>query len=529
MGAGKGVDIAQLTKSMAARKGGEPALVDDQGETTWSQFDERVNRVIHALRDAGLRQGDTIALLCGNRREFFEVTVAAMHAGLVVVPVNWHWVAEELAYVIDDSDAAALIVEGRYATVADEACGDARASRCRTRVVIGDPVPDGFEPYEQVLARSAAAEPEGQSSGGPMFYTSGTTGFPKGVRSSVTAVGHDVALVELVAQTIVGLLQIPTDGVTLLEGPAYHSAQWALSVLPLVGASSTVVMRHHFDAAELLELVDRHGVTNMHLVPTQFIRLLKLPDELRRHFGGQSLVSVIHGAAPCPLEVKRRMLEWWGPVITEYYGGTEGGFLTTISGSEWLAKPGSLGRATPLTELMIVADDGHVCEAGEPGQIYFKSLIGSDFTYHKAPDKTAAAHLAPGVATLGDVGYLDEDGYLFMSDRKIDMIISGGVNIYPAEVEGVLVGHPAVADAAVFGIPDDEMGEQVKAAVELAAGATPSPELAAELLAYARKHLAGYKVPKTIDFEDHLPRHPTGKLSKRLLRDPYWEGSGRTI
>jgi long-chain acyl-CoA synthetase len=529
MGSDKEAEIAQMTKPIAERKGGEIALVDEHGETTWSEFDERVNRMIHAVRAAGLTTGDTIALMCGNRREFFEVTVAAIHAGLVVVPVNWHWVAAELAYVIADSDAAALIVEGRYAAVAAEACADDRAVGCPTRIVIGDPVPDGFEAYEQVLARSAPDEPEEQSSGGPMFYTSGTTGFPKGVRSGLTATGHDPALVALVAQAAVGLLQIPSDGVTLLEGPAYHSAQWALSVLPLLGAASTVVMRHHFDAAELLELVDRYGVTNIHLVPTQFIRLLKLHDEVREGFGGESLVTVIHGAAPCPLEVKQRMLAWWGPVITEYYGGTEGGFLSIVSAQEWLAKPGSLGRPTNTTELMIVAEDGHVCEVGEAGQIYFKSRIGTDFEYHKAPKKTEAAHLAPGVGTLGDVGYLDDDGYLFMSDRKIDMIISGGVNIYPAEIEGVLVCHPVVTDAAVFGIPDDEMGEQVKAAVELAAGTTASDDLAAELIAYAREHLAGYKVPKTIDFEEQLPRSPTGKLYKRLLRDPYWEGSGRTI
>jgi len=513
---------------VAERKGDTVALVDEYGETTWAEFDSRVNRLIHALRAAGLTTGDTIAVMCGNRREFFEITVASGHTGLIVVPVNWHWVAAELAYVLDDSDAAVLFVEDRYAAVAAEACADDRAARCPTRIVIGGAAA-GFSPYEAFLAGASSEEPEGQVSGGPMFYTSGTTGFPKGVRSSVTATGHDPEVLALVAQVAVGMLHIPADGVTLLEGPVYHSAQWALSVLPLLGAASTVVMRQHFDPAETLELIDRYQVTNIHFVPTQFIRLLKLPDDVRARFDGRSLVTVIHGAAPCPLEVKQRMLAWWGPVITEYYGGTEGGFLTVVTGEEWSARPGTLGQPTNMTELIIVAEDGAVCAAGVPGQIYFKSLIGSDFTYHKAPEKTEAAHRAPGVGTLGDIGYLDDEGYLFMSDRKIDMIISGGVNIYPAEIEGVLVGHPAVADAAVFGIPDDEMGEQVKAAVELTPGFTASDDLAAELVAFARQNLAGYKAPKTIDFEERLPRHPTGKLYKRLLRDPYWEGSGRTI
>jgi long-chain acyl-CoA synthetase len=524
--------MAQLIAAIAERKGTEPALIDEQGTTSWAELDGRINRLIDALRTRGLAPGATFALMVGNRREFFEATVAAMHGGWIVVPVNWHWVAEELAYVIDDSDAAALIVDGRFADVAAVACADARADRCPIRIMVNDEgtdPPEGFESYEAVLAAASAGEPADQSSGGPMFYTSGTTGFPKGVRGTLSAAGHDIALVDLTAQVVCGLLQLPTDGVTLLEGPAYHSAQWVFSILPLVGAASTVVMRHKFDAAEMLRLIDEHGVTNIHLVPTQFSRMLKLPDDVRAQFDGSSLVTVMHGAAPCPIDVKRRMVEWWGPAITEYYGGTEGGFLTMISGDEWLARPGSLGRATSMSELMIVAEDGHRCAPNEPGQIYFRSTTGGDFSYHKAPEKTEAAHLEPGVGTLGDIGYLDEDGYLFMSDRKIDMIISGGVNIYPAEIEGVLVGHPAVGDAAVFGIPDDEMGEHVKAAVELVDGYEPSEALEAELIAYVREHLAGYKAPKSVDFEVQLPRHPTGKLYKRLLRDRYWEGTGRTI
>jgi long-chain acyl-CoA synthetase len=314
----------------------------------------------------------------------------------------------------------------------------------------------------------------------------------------------------------------------LLEGPAYHSAQWVFSVFPLL-RGSTVVMRHKFDPAETLELVDRHQVTNVHLVPAQMIRMLKLDDDVRAGFDGSSLEVVYHGAAPCPPDVKRQMLEWWGPVVAEYYGGTEGGFLTLITGEEWLEHPGSIGKALSTVELLILDDDGEPVPPGEPGQIWFKSLLGTDFEYHKAPEKTAAAHREPGVGTLGDIGYADDDGFLYLSDRKIDMIISGGVNIYPAEIEGVLVGHPAVADAAVFGVPDDDMGESVKAAVQLVDGEQPSAEVEASIVAHVREHLAGYKAPRSIDFEAQLPRTPTGKLLKRLLRDPYWEAAGRSI
>jgi long-chain acyl-CoA synthetase len=520
--------MAELLTSWAEQDPTRPALVDERGSTPWADLDRRVNRLVHALRDLGTQPGDTVALMCANRREAFEITLAAMHMSLVVVPVNWHWVADELAYVLTDSRASVLFVDDLHLEVARAATRD--LPTCRHRIVIGAaPEPtDGFTPYEQLVASGSPDEPEGQSSGGPMFYTSGTTGFPKGVRGTLTRYGLPPTIFQLIGGSITGMLGIPDAGVTLLTGPMYHSAQWISSMAPLV-MGSTVVMRHRFDAGEVLELIDRHAVTNVHLVPTQFIRLLNLPDATRAAFDGESLVVVAHGAAPCPLDVKRRMLEWWGPIITEYYGGTEGGFLSMITGTEWLEHPGSLGRETAMTELLVVNDEGQPAGIGEPGQIYFRSKVGGDFEYHNAPDKTSAAHLEPGVGTLGDIGYLDGDGYLFLSDRKIDMIISGGVNIYPAEIEGVLSSHPAVNDAAVFGIPNDEMGEEVKAAVELVPGIDKSDELAAELTSFVRQHLAGYKAPRSVDFVDELPRHPTGKLFKRSLRDPYWEGLERKI
>ena len=335
-------------------------------------------------------------------------------------------------------------------------------------------------------------------------------------------------MMELVGGGLSQMLGIPADGTTLICGPVYHSAQWAFSFLPLL-IGSRVLMRHRFDPAETLELIDDHKVTNVHLVPTQFHRLLKLDDGIRQPFDGGTLAVVWHGAAPCPPETKRKMIDWWGPVVSEYYGSTEGSIVTQITATEWLDRPGSVGKPGAMVEITIRDDDGQLLPAGESGQIYVKNLMGSDFEYHNEPQKTADVHLEPGVFTFGDVGYFDEDGYLYLSDRKIDMIISGGVNIYSAEIEAVLVQHPAVEDAAVFGIPNDEFGEEVKAAVKLAPGRKADDALSQTLIDFCREHLAHYKAPRSIDYEEEFPRHETGKLYKRLLRDRYWQGQGRTI
>ncbi|MEE4300553.1 MAG: AMP-binding protein [Pseudomonadales bacterium] len=521
--------MARMTAKHAASHAQAAALVDEHGTTSWGEFDARVNRLVHALRGAGLAPGDVFATFCGNRREFFEIMTAAAHGGWLFVPVNWHFTAEELAYVVDNSDSKLLFADARFEAVVREAVAREDFPALPEPVLIGaDAAHDGFTDYEAFLATGSDAEPADQCMGGPMFYTSGTTGRPKGVRSKSQPPGGPIEVLEMMSAGMPGMLQLPEGGTTLLCGPVYHSAQWAFSFLPLMNGSA-VVMHHRFDAAEVLRAIDAHRVTNVHLVPTQFHRLLKLDPETREAFDGSSLVAVWHGAAPCPPDAKRRMLEWWGPVVHEYYGSTEGSIVSVCPAEQWLAKPGSLGRPVPIVEVRIVKEDGSPAGPGESGQIYVKHLMGSDFEYHKEPEKTASAHLEPGVFTFGDVGYLDEDGDLFMSDRKIDMIISGGVNIYPAEIEGVLTSHPAVADAAVFGIPNEEFGEEVKAAVELVPGQVGSAALAAELVAHVRAHLAGYKAPKSVDFEAALPRHPTGKLYKRLLRDRYWQDAGRAI
>jgi long-chain acyl-CoA synthetase len=359
-----------------------------------------------------------------------------------------------------------------------------------------------------------------------MFYTSGTTGRPKGVRR-LAGLGAPIEQAAMTSRGFAMFLGAPLPGTTLLCGPVYHSAQWAFSYLLLM-AGSPVVMRHKFDPAETLRLIDRYRVTNVHLVPTQFTRLLRLDEATRRGFDGSSLRVVWHGAAPCPPEVKRRMIEWWGPVVTEYYGGTEGAIVTLIRAPEWLERPTSVGRPLPGVELLVVSDGDRPCPTGEPGQVYVRSMMAADFEYHGDRDKTAAAHRGPGVFSMGDIGFLDAGGYLHLVDRKIDLVISGGVNIYPAEIERVLSEDPRVGDVAVFGIPDDEFGEQVMAVVEPAPGVDAGAALREDLLALCRARLAGFKVPRRLEFAA-LPRTETGKLAKRRLRDPYWTESGRRI
>ncbi len=514
--------MAENIKIIADQRPDEAALIDEQGETTWRELNDNVNRLIRVLRDAGLGTGSTVGILMSNRREYFEVLAACAHASMTAVPINWHCVAEEVEYVLDNSDAEALLTDDRFVELAAQASSG--LDRLRMRVVVGKAnnaasVQGGFLAYEEVLANADDDEPEDQGEGDVMFFTSGTTGRPKGVRR-LSPPGGSLEQSRLRSMGFSALLGVPQARTTLLCGPLYHSAQWAFSYLPL-GVGSTVVMRHKFVSEEVLELIDRYRITSVHLVPTQFIRLLRVDDETRDAFDGSSLELVMHGAAPCPPGVKRRMIEWWGPVVAEYYGGTEGAVISIIRSDEWLERPGSVGKPLPIVEVTVIAEDGRPADTGQPGQIYVRNQMAPDFKYHKEPGKTEEAHLGPGVFTMGDIGYLDEDGYLFLTDRKIDMIISGGVNIYPAEIEMTLGDHPAVRDVAVIGVPDEEYGEQVKAVVELNDGFDPSETTVAELIAHCRKHLAGYKAPKTIDFDATLPRHPTGKLYKRLLRERY--------
>ncbi len=518
--------MSELIKPQADQFPNRTALMDDQCVTTWGKLNARSNRLINGLRNRGLAKGDTFAVICSNRREYFEIIVAGTHGGWRYVPVNWHLQADEIAYILSNSGARLVFVEAAYADKALRAIKQLPTPI--DLLIIGAGRGEVANAYEPFLASSVADEPSDQSLGMPMFYTSGTTGRPKGVVGTGAQIGGPLDTLRLLSEALVEHFGQRPDGTILLAGPVYHSAQWLLTV-PMLLAGAQIVMRRKFDAQETLDLIDTHKINSVNLVPTQMVRLLRLDDSARSHFGGASLECVWHGGAPCPPETKRQMIEWLGPIVHEYYGATEGSIISIMRASEWLEKPGSLGRLLPHIEAIVLGEGGQRLGAGKVGDLYFRNATGADFEYYKDASKTRKAHLEPGVFTFGDVGHLDEDGYLYLSDRKIDMIISGGVNIYPREIENVLMTHPAVADVAVIGIPNQEFGEEVKAVVQLTDQTVAQPQLANELIDYCRERLARFKAPKSVDFRESLGRQENGKIQKRVLRDPYWRGRERHI
>jgi long-chain acyl-CoA synthetase len=487
------------------------------GETvTFGDLEARANRLAQLYRDRGLRRGDHVAIFMENNARYLETAAAAERTGLYYTCINSYLTADELAYIVNDCRARILIV-----SVARREVALAAAALCpdvELFLMVGGSGDDGpFRSYEETVAGYPVEPVADEQLGLAMLYSSGTTGRPKGILRPLpdSHPGDPLPLLSGM-QT---LWRLREDMVYLSPAPLYHSAPLVSVSLSLRLGATTIIMER-FDAEQFLSLVERHRVTHSQVVPTMFSRMLKLPDEVRKAFDVSSLETIIHAAAPCPVPVKEQMIEWWGPIIVEYYAATEGNGCTFCDSHEWLAHPGTVGRAV-LGEPVILDDDGKECVVGTPGTVWFRGA--TSFEYWNDPDKTAESRDPTGtMSTVGDVGYLDDDGYLYLTDRRTYMIISGGVNIYPQEAENLLVTHPKVLDAAVIGVPNEDLGEEVKAIVEPAEGAEPGPELERELIQFCRAHLGSYKCPRTVDFDPSLPRLPTGKLYKRVLRDRYW-------
>ncbi|MET0987381.1 MAG: acyl-CoA synthetase [Steroidobacteraceae bacterium] len=506
----------------AAASPDKPAVtMADSGDSmTFRELDARSTQLAHALRRRGMTAGDRLAILLPNSLLYYVAAWAARRSTLRYVPLNWHLHVDEVAYIVDNCDARALVTAEPLRELA-QAVAQRQPS---LRVLLAGS--RDATPFEDLAAAMRAERTTGmdeEADGNFMFYSSGTTGYPKGILRPLT--GQPFGSLAPIEQMTKAAYGFGSNTVYLSPAPLYHAAPlgWSMAAQ---GHGGTVIAMERFDAENVLRTIERYRVTHAQFVPTHFFRLLQLPGEVRARYDLSSLRMVVHAAAPCPIDVKERMIQWWGPIIHEYYSASEGGGFTAIDPQEWLRKKGSVGRSL-LGPMHIIGEDGRELPAGEVGLIYFENA--EPFEYHKAAEKTAEYFNDRGWGTMGDMGWVDADGYLFLADRKSHMIISGGVNIYPQEIENLLAVHPKVADVAVIGVPNAEFGEEVKAVVIPAAGCTADDELAHELIEYCREHAAGYKCPRSVDFVSTLPRLENGKLLKRELRKRYWPSDRRMI
>ncbi|MEO6156428.1 MAG: AMP-binding protein [Ilumatobacteraceae bacterium] len=497
------------------------AMVIDDGveEITYAQLDEQSNALAHAFAGLGLTAGDTVAAILPNGIRYGIVWWAAMRSGMYITPINWHLTSSEVRYIIVNSEARAVITSAATAAAADEAMAGLDEVH---RIHVGASAEGRTTAldFDALVAENPTSRIARELAGAPMYYSSGTTGRPKGVKPPLSGLRPDEF--STVSNLIMTTFGIGHGDRYLSPAPLYHSApsSWSFGA-HTVGATAVVMSK--FDAATALHLLDSQRITVSQWVPTMFQRMLRLPAETRAAYRGEVHRAAYHAAAPCPTSVKKEMIEWWGPILFEFYAATEGG-ATQIDSHEWLQRPGSVGRHwTGGTIHILDLDDRHELGPNADGLIYFEPFAANKFEYHDDPDKTAAAYHG-GLVTAGDIGYLDDDGYLFLTDRLSNMIISGGVNIYPMEIENHLASHPAVIDVAVFGIPNDEFGEEVKAVVQVAPDRIGDDLLKDDLMAHCRVALAAFKCPRSIDLVTELPRDDNGKLYKRLLRDAYWQG-----
>lgn len=505
-----------MSRYFAEQKPNAIAVRDASDTRTFKQLHENANRLANALRANGLEAGDAVAILISNRCEFVEVLLATLRSGLRLTPVNWHLSKAEAEYIINDCEAKALFVEARFL---DQ---DWVSSEYGNRLCIAIGSSDsGAEDYSEWMSLASSADISDPTHGTFLMYTSGTTGKPKGVLRR----GPDIMQPQW-AETFADYDH--TCDVQLCCGPVYHAAPLYFDVRwPLVSGAQ-IILLDKWDSELVLQLIETHRVTHMHLVPIMFQRLLSLPDAVRRKYDLTSLKRVIHGAAPCPKETKRQMIDWFGPVIFEYYAGSEGGAGIVISSEEWLAKPGSVGRIDDPEALKIVNEQGERVGPNVDGEILHRIDPDNPFEYFKAPEKTAAQQ-RDGYFTLGDIGRIDEDGYLFLTGRTAECIISGGVNIYPSEIDQVLIGHPDIADVCTIGIPNNEWGEEVRAVVQLKPGVQGSDELEKSIIGFAAKNLSKFKCPRSVDFVEELPRLPSGKIPREKVRAPYWATAASKI
>ena len=493
------------------------------GETvTFAALEARSNQTAHALRETGCKPGDTIALFAENSARYFEICWAAQRAGLYYVCISSRLTAPEVQYILEDSGARLFIVGASKGTVGREA---ADLAKLQHRFSIDGEI-DGFEPLEVRRDRFPVTPIPDEMAGTDMLYSSGTTGRPKGIRPPLEH-GAPIDPDNVLIQIARAFGQADENVRYLSPAPLYHAAplRWCMAFTRLGG---TLYIMEKFDPEEFLDAIEAHKITHTQTVPTMFVRLLKLPETARAKYDVSSLKFCVHAAAPCPIPIKEQMIEWWGPIIDEYYAGSEGNGMTWVKSPEWLTHKGTVGKAI-WGEVHICDEGGEEVPIGEEGQIYFGDTPLP--SYHNDEEKTRGAlnPKHPDWSSLGDVGKLDDDGYLYLTDRKAFMIISGGVNIYPQETENILITHPKVADCAVIGVPDPDFGEAVKAVVQPAEGLAPSEDLAQELMAFCAENLSKLKCPKSIDFDPELPRHPTGKLYKRLIRDKYWGNKNSRI
>lgn len=494
------------------------AIVDpDHNQMTYGEFAALTNKIVHGLRAAGLQKGDQVTTVLPNSFEQVAVCLAAFQAGFYVTTVNWHLVGPEISYIVNDSETKALIVSERFADEAVRVLEDCVTPEAN-RFSVGDV--KGFRPFSDLVDGQSAERPDDLSPGSYMFYTSGTTGRPKGVRRALPEGDVDETAAGSGGLFMLFGTMPHDDNVQITQAPTYHTAvnNWTTMSLHM---GHTVVLMDRWTPEGLLERIERYRVTHSHMVPTMFNRLLQLPEEEREKYDVSSLRRMVHAAAPCPVETKRKMIEWWGDSIWEYYAATEGGG-TIVGPQDWLKKPGTVGSPWPGAEVIVVDEDGNDLPPFQSGTVYMK-MPGNLFEYKGDKEKTEKSRLR-GFFTVGDIGYLDDDGFLFLNDRANDMIIAGGVNIYPAEIEGALVQHEAVGDVAVFGIPNEDTGEEIKAVIELRPGWEPTDETTATIMDWLRGQVAKQKLPRSIDYTTEMPRDPNGKLYKRRLKDPYWEG-----